>query len=89
MLNGGISSSAIFIAGQLRPQAKLTATAGGISADDGTRALYAAANTIDTKASLEEQQKMKNLHPTLGGALKLLCPFKGALAALQSQHAAG
>ena len=26
MLNGGISSSAIFIAGQLKPQAKLTAT---------------------------------------------------------------
>jgi len=67
--------------------AKQTGAMGGLHADAGTRALYGAANLIDTDASLKAQDSMKNLGKTLGGALLLLCPFKGMMAAMTAKPA--
>ncbi|MFO0727490.1 MAG: hypothetical protein U1E65_27180 [Myxococcota bacterium] len=64
--------------------AKQTGRFGGLHADAGTSALYGAAQLFDTKASLEDQQSMKSLGGTLGGALMLLCPFKGMIASMSA-----
>ncbi|MCC7382561.1 MAG: hypothetical protein IT384_12060 [Deltaproteobacteria bacterium] len=67
--------------------AQQTGALGGVYADAGTSALYAAAGIFDTEETRERQQAMKNLGPTLGGAIALLCPFKGMMAGMKAQEA--
>ena len=55
--------------------AQLAATYGGTTADAGTSAAHQGALTIDTDASLKQQQKTKTLGPTIGGAMRALCPM--------------
>lgn len=55
--------------------ASLAATYGATAADAGTSALHQAALTIDVEASLDYQQSAKTLFPTIGGAMRALCPL--------------
>ncbi len=55
--------------------AKLAATYGATVADAGTSAQHQAALTIDSEASLDYQQAAKTLFPTIGGAMRALCPL--------------
>lgn len=54
--------------------AKLAAAFAGTAGDAGTSAAHQANLTIDVEASLKEQQSTKTLLPTIGGAMKALCP---------------
>jgi hypothetical protein len=54
--------------------AKLAAAYAGSAGDPGTAAGAQANLTIDVEASLQEQQRTKTLLPTIGGAMRALCP---------------
>lgn len=57
-----------------RSLAQLAANFGGVAADAGTSAAHQADLTLDHEASLKLQQSTKTLLPTIGGAMKALCP---------------
>lgn len=67
--------------------AQQTGALGGLYANAGTAALYAAAGIADNEETRERQQAMKNLGPTLGGAIAMLCPFKGMIGNMKPQEA--
>ena len=54
--------------------AKLAAAFAGPAGDAGTSAAHQGNLTIDVEASLREQQSTKTLLPTIGGAMRALCP---------------